>query len=278
MATTVRKEDRMPGSQPVQKVNYTNRSTAIYGRAGTGKTTLAATWPKPILYLNIRDDGTDSITDVEDIDVKHIHSSEDLQEVILWCAKQQKKGKLIYKTIVADTLSQLQGILVEELCANKKLKKGQNPGDFGTLTKQEWGQIAGDLKAAIWDVRNLGIESVFIAQDRIFNDPADEEDDGLNQLDPEVGPKLMPSVNKDLCASVSIIGNTFIRIKTVTKKDGNKKTKEIVKEYCLRIGPNAVYTTKIRKPKGIELPDYIVDPSFRKLKQMRKGYIEDGKA
>lgn len=275
MATTVRKEDRMPGSSPVQKVEYANRAAAIYGRAGTGKTTLAATWPKPILYLNIRDDGTDSIADVEDIDVKHVTTSDDLQEVILWCTKQAKKGKLIYRTIILDTMSQLQGILVEELCANKKLKKGQNPGDFGTLTKQEWGQIAGDLKAAIWDIRNLGIESVFIAQDRVFNDPSDEEDDGLNQLDPEVGPKLMPSVNKDLCASVSIIGNTFIRI--VTKKN-DKGKKEISKKYCLRIGPNAVYTTKIRKPKGIELPDYIEDPSFRKLKKIREGYIKDGKA
>jgi hypothetical protein len=73
MATTVRRGDRAPNSKPVQEVKY-NGSTALYGRSGTGKTTLSASWPKPILYLNIKDNGTDSISDVEDIDVVHIDS------------------------------------------------------------------------------------------------------------------------------------------------------------------------------------------------------------
>jgi hypothetical protein len=117
------------------------------------------------------------------------------------------------------------------------------------------------------------VNSVFIAQERVFN-AGDEEDDGIDQLAPEVGTKLMPSVNKDLCASVNIIGNTFIRIKVKTKKveQGDKKTKRTIKkQFCLRLGPNEVYTTKIRKPKGIEAPDYIIDPTFRKIMDIVKG-------
>lgn len=273
MATEVRKEERgrYPGATPVGKKKY-KTSTALYGRSGTGKTTLSATWPKPILYLNILDNGTDSISDVEDIDVKDIETSDDLKEVILWLTKQAGRGKLEYKTVVLDTLSQLQGILVKELGEEKGLAaKGKKAGDFGTLTKQDWGKIAGDLKAVVMDIRNLPVESVFIAQERVFN-IGDEEDDGAGQLDPEVGPKLMPSVKNDLNASVSIIGNTFIRIQVTTKKDERgKKTREVKKQYCLRVGPNQVYTTKIRKPKGIEAPDYIIDPSFRKIKAIMKG-------
>lgn len=271
MAKTVRKDDRAPGAKPVSEVKY-NGSTALYGPSGTGKTTLSASWPKPILYVNIRDNGTDSISDVKDVDVVHIDNSSEMTELMLWCAAKANKGKLKYGTIVFDTLTQFQGILVEEMGVNKKLsKKGKKAGDFGTLTKQDWGQIAGDMKALIMDGRNLGIESVFICQQRIFGLP-DEEDDGIEQVDPEVGPKLMPSVKNDLNASVSIIGNTFIRlkIKTVTNKDG-KKEKEAKKIYCLRIGPNEVYTTKIRKPKRIEVPDYIVDPDFAKIKKIMKG-------
>ncbi len=277
MAKTVRKGDRAPGSQPVAKKRY-NGSTALYGPSGTGKTTLAGSWPTPILYLNIRDNGTDSIADLDDVDVVDIDTSEELQEQILWCHKQAQKGKLIYKTIVADTLTQLQGILVEEMGVNKKLsKKGKKPGDFGTLTKRDWGQIAGDLKAVIMDIRNLPVESVFICQQRIFGLP-DEEDDGIEQIDPEVGPKLMPSVKNDLNASVSIIGNTFIRLRTEKTRDPETKLKKTVtkKIYCLRVGPNSVYTTKIRKPKGIEAPDYIEDPTFRKIKKVMKGITEDG--
>jgi hypothetical protein len=121
------------------------------------------------------------------------------------------------------------------------------------------------------DIRNLPVNSVFIAQERVFN-AGDEEDDGVDQLAPEVGTKLMPSVNKDLCASVNIIGNTFIRIKVTKKKDDKGKSfKEIKKLFCLRLGPNEVYTTKIRKPKGIEAPDYITDPTFRKIMDIVKG-------
>lgn len=272
MATTIRKEDRAPRSKPVGEVKRKN-STALYGRSGTGKTTLAATYPKPILYLNILDNGDESISDVEGIDVVDIETSEELQEQILWLAKKANRGKLVYKTVVLDTMTQLQGILVKEMGVNKKLQKKskKRAGDFGTLTKQDWGQIAGDLKAVIMDIRNLPVNSVFIAQERVFN-AGDEEDDGVDQLAPEVGTKLMPSVNKDLCASVNIIGNTFIRIKVTKKKDDRGKShKEIKKLFCLRLGPNEVYTTKIRKPKGIEAPDYITDPTFRKIMDIVKG-------
>lgn len=277
MATTVRKGDRAPRSREVAKVKHKG-STALYGLSGTGKTTLSASWPKPILYLNIRDNGTDSISDVEDIDVVDIDTAEELQEQILWCHKQANKDKLIYKTIVLDTMTQLQSILVEEMGVNKKLaKKGKRAGDFGTLTKQDWGQIAGDLKAVIMDIRNLPVESVFICQQRIFNG-GDEEDDGLDQVDPEVGPKLMPSVKNDLNASVSIIGNTFIRVQITKEKDPEtkKKVRVVTKQFCLRVGPNSVYTTKIRKPKGIEAPDFIIDPTFRKLKKIMKGIEDNG--
>ena len=273
MATTVRKDkhkgDRAPRSKKVGDI-VRRGSTALYGRSGSGKTTLAASWPKPMLYLNIIDNGDDSIRDVEDVDVVDITSSEELEEQLLWLAKQANKGKLIYKTVVLDTMSQLQGIFIDELGAKKKLQKGKKAGDFGTLTKQDWGTIAGDLKAVIMDVRNLPCESVFIAQERVFN-AGDEEDDGIDALAPEVGTKLMPSVNKDLCASVSIIGNTFIKIKVHKEKDKGKTVRTVEKIFCLRSGPNEVYTTKIRKPKGVKAPDYITDPSFRKIKKIMKG-------
>lgn len=269
MATTVRKEDRAPNAKPISEVKR-ELSAAVYGRSGTGKTTLAASWPKPILYINIRDNGEESISDVEGIDEVDIETSEDLLEQILWLHKKASKGKLVYKTVVLDTMSQLQTLLVEEMGATKKIPKGKRPGDFGVLHRQDWGKISGDLIKVIMDIRALPVNSVFIAQERVFN-AGDEEDDGIDQLAPEVGTKLMPSVNKDLCASVNIVANTFIRIKVKTKKVDGKKERTITKQFCLRLGPNEVYTTKIRKPKGIEAPDFIIDPTYRKIIDIVKG-------
>lgn len=277
MATTVRKKknkggDRAPGAKPISEVKY-HGSTTLYGRSGSGKTTLAATWPKPILYFNIRDNGTDSIHDVDDIDVVDINTSEELKDQILWLHKQANRGKLLYKTVVLDTMTQLQSILVEEMGEKVKARlegKKKRAGDFGSLQLQEWGMIAGDMKAVIMDIRNLPVESIFIAQEKIHN-AGEEDDDGNDQIAPEVGTRLMKSVNADLCASTSIVGNTFIRVKLIKEKIDGKTVRRVEKQFCLRLGPNEVYTTKIRKPKGVEVADYIVDPTFRKLKKIMKG-------
>ena len=57
------------------------QSYAIYGRSGTGKTTLAGTFPKPVLVLDINDKGVGSIADVKDVYVMEIESIEDIEDV-----------------------------------------------------------------------------------------------------------------------------------------------------------------------------------------------------
>ena len=37
----------------------------LYGRSGTGKTTIAASFPTPLLLLDIREKGTDSVANVK---------------------------------------------------------------------------------------------------------------------------------------------------------------------------------------------------------------------
>ncbi len=261
------KDDMPPGAKPVSEMEY-HSSTALYGRSGTGKTTLSASWPKPILYINILDDGTDSIADEEGIVVQTVTSSEEMTELIHWCLAKAKKGKLKFKTIVFDTLTQMQAILVREMHEEKAKKdkkvRDKQPGDWGTMTKQDWGSIAGDMKALIQDARNLPLQHVFICQERIFN-LGDEEDED-DALQPEVGARLSPSVKDDLNASVSIIGHTFIRVKRTKKKDDKNKTYwDVKKQFCLHLGPNELYTTKVRKPKKVKAPDYIVNPTYEDI-------------
>lgn len=259
-----RDDDVLPGVKKIKDIKR-HRSTVLYGRSGTGKTTLAASWPTPILYLDIKDEGTDSIADVEGIDVKEIADSEELDEVLLWLIRNPKK----YKTVILDTMSQLQEIVVEEVAeAAKKKLKGKRAGDFGTLTKQDWGTVSSRLKSWIIDFRDLPMETVFIAQDRTFNLDDEGADENAEQLAPEVGPRLMPSVASVLNAAVSVIGNTFIRVRHVKKPDPKREGKfKMVekKEYCLRLGPSAIYVTKVRKPKEHIAPDFIVDPSYEDI-------------
>jgi hypothetical protein len=72
----------------------------------------------------------------------------------------------------------------------------------------------------------------------------------------------MPSVSDSLCAEVGVVGNMFIREKVKKLKSGKVKKK---KQFCIRVGPHAYYTTKIRKPQKIKVPEYITNPSFEDL-------------
>lgn len=233
------------------------RSFLFYGRSGTGKTSLSSTFPSPILLLDVMDEGTDSITDVKGLDVMEITSLDDLEEAY-WHLKNADHK---YKTVIIDTVSQLQMICLEEIVGEGK--KGKKAGDWGSMSQKQWGQIASYMKEWLINFRDLSrqdIEVVFLAQDRVFNAGDEEASDG--ELMPEVGPGLSPSVAKTLAAAVSMVGNTFIRTREVTKEVNGKKVKRLKTEYCLRVGPNPVYTTKVRKPRGITAPDFIIDPSY----------------
>lgn len=238
------------------------RSFVIYGRSGTGKTTLASTFPKPMLYMDVKDRGDDSITDVKGIKGYVVDEFADFEEAY-WYLRSHK-GE--YKTVVVDTMSQLQQLVVQEQGAKKKGKK--RAGDWGSLTKQDWGTIASHMKEWIIRYRDLPMNVVFIAQDRAFAG-SDDDDESEGIIAPEIGPALSPAIAKALNAAVSMIGNTFIRTKKGAKiKDKPKKEKA---EFCLRVGPNPYYTTKIRKPRGIAAPELIVDPSYEDILTIIEG-------
>lgn len=241
-----------------------HRSFVFYGRSGTGKTTLAATFPLPALLIDINDRGTDSISDTE-VDVAQIDKWETFDD-LYW---QLKSGELQYKTVIIDTVSGLQELAIRDIVGEPK--EGKNVGDWGTMTKQQWGTVAGVMKSMITRFRDLPMDVVFLAQDRAFNFEEEEGETAANMIMPEVGPQLMPSVAKHLNAAVFVIGNTYIRQRIVEKEVNGKNVKKPVKEYCLRIGPDSVYITKVRKNKSTRLPDAIADPSYEAIMEIITG-------
>lgn len=228
----------------------------FYGRAGTGKTTVASTFPKPLLHLDIREKGTDSIADVEDVDTIQVNSWDEFEQIYWYLASAENK----YKTVVIDAVSQLQDFAVE-----KAMEEDGKTNEI--VTKRQWGSAAGKLKTWIINYRDLvdrDLNVVFLAHDRV--NEGDEGEDG--ELTPTVGPRLMPSVASIMTASVKLIGNTFIR-ETHEKLEGGKMKRNVV--YCMRIGPHAYYETKIRQPKGSFTPDIIENPDYNVMVSLMKG-------
>ena len=244
---------------------------AFYGRSGTGKTTVACTFPGPILLLDVRDKGTASVLDVKNLDILVIEEWDNFEDAYWWLKANPTK----YKTLVIDTVTNLQQLSIEKILSKKKKVDLTKAGDWGTMSRRQWGDVASMMKTWITNVRDLEMNVIFVAQDRIFNfsDDDDENDEGDDHLQPEVGPRLSPAVAAHLNASVSIIGNTFIRRRHIPdRKVGKKivKGKEIT-EYCMRLGPNPIYITKLRKPKSVTPPSILVDPSYKEIIALVKG-------
>lgn len=255
-----KKIDRLPVKKP-EDLSSAN-SWVVYGRSGSGKTTFAGSFPTPILFLDILDQGTDSLIGIKGVEVMEISSTDDLEMVYEYLSNNPDA----YKSVVMDTVSNLQQIVVQEVAEKKSRTSKSNAGSWGSLSRQDWGAVSEYMKHWLVNYRDLGrehdIEMVFIAQDRAFNlEDADSEDGAIT---PEVGPRLSPSIASALNAAVSVIVNTFIRVRTIKTKDpktGKRSSKQRI-EYALRVGANPIYVTKARKAKEIELPDFIDDPSY----------------
>lgn len=234
-------------------------SILLYGRSGSGKTTFMSTMPKPILYMDLKEKGTDSICTTEGIDVIPIQSWDDF-EMAYWYLKQNPKG---YKSVVVDTLTQAQALaLTAALIENKK--QIDDP-----VSKRDFGVASGKMRTWIVNYRDLIDDKIcvgFIAQDRTSTG----EDNSEGDLTPEVGPRLMPSVASDANAAVNVIGHSYIA-EEIEKGEG--RPKRVIK-YGMRVGPHAYYLTKIRKPKEISVPHAIFDPTYDKLIGIIKGEVE----
>lgn len=229
-------------------------SLSIYGRSGTGKTTFASTMPTPILLLDAKEEGTDSISNVAGVDVLDVESFDDV-EMAYWFLKTKEGRK--YNSVVIDTLTQIQDIVLAEVCeANRR----EIP------TKREWGQLAQQLKPWILRFRDLPQHSLFICQDRVTESETEDED----QIMPEVGPRLSPSIASALNAAVKIIAQTYI--KEVTKTKGDKITSTM--QYRLRVGPHPYYLTKVRSPRESYTPDSLINPTFDDVVKIMKGEYE----
>ena len=240
------------------------RTWLFYGRPGSAKTTLFSTWPGKKLLLDVMDEGTDSISDVPNIDVMDITEWDQIEEAYWYLHENPDE----YDVVCIDTVTALQQIIIEEIGAKKKLK-GKRAGDWGTMTKADWGTVASRMKTWITNYRNLPMEVVFLAQDRVFSDDTDEEDE--EGLDAYLGPCLSPSVKTHIGAEVTVIGQTFVRRrKRKIKKRGKTVSKSVI-EYCLRLGPDPSYMIKVRKPKGVRIPEVLVDPSYEELIEIIQG-------
>lgn len=220
-----------------------------WGKSGTGKTKFVATLPKPMLYVRIGDDGSNTIANVEGIQAIHAESLEQLKEI----GKELLKDKK-YKSVAVDTFSMITNVWIDQNIVQKKKK----------MTQQAWG----DLKVETEELIKIFHE---VARTHIVALTCHESNDTIEGMEDEIIPDFRPNTTKGARTYLEGMANYGIhmaKMKKTVVKDGVEK--EVVR-YVAHLGANSYYWTKLQIDPSIKIPDAMANPSYDKIMQLITG-------
>lgn len=139
-----------------------NINMLIYGDPGVGKTRLAGSADgvpelRPVLFVDI-EGGTLTLRDVfPDCDVVRVTSWPELQSIY----NELYAGVHSYRTVVIDSLTELQAFNMEQLIKNKTDEDPDVDEDIATL--RDWQRSGTQVRKFIRAYRDLPITTIFTA-------------------------------------------------------------------------------------------------------------------
>lgn len=150
--------DKLEVSAPMDSITYLN--LLIYGEPGAGKTYLAGTAQddedtSPILFLDV-EGGTVTLRKRKDIDVKQVRSIEEVIEVHRMLALENEG---YYKTVVVDSLSELQKLDMREVM--KAAVRDRPQQDEDVPSQREWGKSGERIRRIVRGYRDLQMNTIF---------------------------------------------------------------------------------------------------------------------
>ena len=259
---------------PVSKQVDSGMIVNFYGRNGSGKTTLSCTFPKPLLIVGL-EDGTRSVRNVPGVDFLHVDSSADLIELTQLI--RDDKTATVYKSIVVDTATSLQDMVLKEVLNLEELPVQLA---WGTVTQNQYRQRSEKTKELLRPFLDIGRRTtknvIILAQEKNHSAKDGEGSGDSEILVPFVGSSIGASVCGWLQDNCDFICQTYTRelveSKEVTIGTGTNAKKTIVSnktgkvEFCLRTQrAHPVYAAKMRVDKNVELPDMLSSPTYEKL-------------
>ena len=222
----------------------------VYGKSGAGKTHFLSTFPKPILYLQFGDDGSNTIGDTEGIDALRITSLQQLKEIA-----QEARVNDYYKTIACDTFS----LVVQEWLDANAVKKNKR------VTQQMWGDLKTDTEELIKEFKTL-------ANNHIVALTCHEVTDAIEGMEEEITPDVRPSVSKGARTYLESMANFGVHMTVLSKeKDNGDGTTKTITAHAAHVAPNTYYWTKLQKPADIKVPQVVINPTYEKIMKILKG-------
>ena len=264
----------------------------VWGDQGTGKTRFGTTFPGPVLAVDVGEKGYIAFkkeAKAGKLDVTEIEDFQQLLDTFLYLRDHETK----YKTVILDSMTGLSNMAIMSFLESKGKKISlETAKKWGSLTRNDYGEIANKVKPLISVIKDLEMNVVFTAHSKSNfkeqeskNDSIEatiEEDEGglLEEIAevkagkkdmkalidlksiPIYVPNISQSVGQTLMAGVDYIFHSFI----------DATSQEPI--YGIHIGPNPYFLTKARLAEGIKAPAFIADPTYEKVRAMVDGEVE----
>lgn len=241
-----------------------NAFSVLFGKPGSGKTTIAGTYPKPILYVQIGDDGGGEVLgSYSDDEIKMLLLSSDkvgdknsksILVKILELLEELKQPNP-YKTVVFDTYSAIEESHIKYLEAVKGKKLTlQERGDVGTAMLT--------LRDKIIENSQHGVEYLALShiKEKATTDNTTGEETTM------IVPKMSYNNGNSLLEKAYNV--MYAAKKTVIEEDGTRSVK-----FLTYIGAHPNMDTKLRMKDKTKLTRgfYIEDFTYDKLKKLMNG-------
>lgn len=220
----------------------------LWGKSNTGKTEFGSTWPKPQLYVQVGDDGSNTIRNKKSISGLRADNIDSVKGVLKELINEKGAG---YESVFVDTFSMVTNVWIDENAVKKKKK----------MTKQMWGDLKTETEELIRLAYKLSLYTWVILS-------CHEAMDAIEGMEDEILPDARPSTTKGARTYLEGMANYGFhttRLKKEVVEDGVEKT---VVRYAAHLGPNTYYWTKLQTPKEVKVPAVMINPSFAKLSKL----------
>lgn len=222
----------------------------IWGRSGAGKTELGSTFPKPMLYIGVGDDGSNTIAGKEGIKAIKVEKASEVRGYLEQAVKDTK-----YASVFVDTFSMFTNMWIDENATQKKKK----------MTQQMWG----DLKVETEELVKL---SGRVAKTHCVILSCHESNDTIEGMEDEIIPDFRPNTTKGARTYLEGMANYGIHCTKIQKEGTDEKglSTSIVK-YAADLGANPYYWTKFQVATSVKIPKRMINPTYKKIMKLIEG-------
>ena len=270
---------------PVAEMEESPIHMLLYGRNRVGKTTLACQFPKPLLLISVEPSltgGAASVRNVPGVKVLRwgvdLYSSGDVEKL-----GHELQGDTIFKTVVLDSGTSLDEIVLAEICGWDRPAELIAFGPYkpgAKVTMDQYTERSERMRKILRKYLDLPHHVVINANEKDHNPPEGRKAAMVRSLATEsfFAASLGGGTVKWLQDGCDYVCQLFIdkevreekQVTTVNKETTEEvvlvETGRLVRKLRTQYHPNFAAGVRSPNPKGV--PEFIEEPTWEKIQQL----------